>query len=172
MLVVVGAALTLTLAVLMWRYGGRPRPTASSPDAAAVSRELTRLDPFSFFVLPGRDYGVDHVVVGTTGAFAIRVGRGGVEGKIGKDVAQARRGAQRVRRSAGQAAVHSSVQPLVCLPGRQFAPKTKRGVRIVPWGTIVAEIAARNRSVSPNQARRFVEQLGGLQQVRRMPQPV
>ena len=111
-----------------------------------------------------------HVVVGTTGAFAIQVGQGTVDGKIGKDVQLARRGAAKVRRSAGQAAVHARVQPLVCLPGRQFPPQTKRGVRVIPWGGIVAEIAARNRTVSPNQARRFVEQLGGMPAPRVVPE--
>ena len=51
----------------------REEPLAGR-DAAAVSRELARLDPFSFFVIAGGGYGAEHVVVGTTGTFVIRVG--------------------------------------------------------------------------------------------------
>ena len=82
----------------------------------------------------------------------------------------ARKGAVRVRRSAGQAAVHAHVQPLVCLPGRQFSPRTTtRGVRVIPWGRIVTEIVDRRRTVTPHQAHRFAEALGALH---REPTPV
>src|SRR5438445_2908028 len=103
MYVALGALFAVSAAGFAWKLRARPRGPVGGKDAASVSRELTRLDPFSFFVLPGDLYGVDQVVVGTTGAFAIRVGECSVDGKIGKDVALARRGAARLRRGAGQA---------------------------------------------------------------------
>jgi len=161
-MLIVGTVFSAIVAVGLWGLGGRSRAASATREAAGVSRELSRLDPFSFFVIPGHEYGLDHVVVGTTGAYAIRVGRDTVDGRYRKDIAHAKRGAVRVRRGAGQAAIHTKVQPVVCLPGRQFAPTTRRGVRVIPWGRLVPEIAERSRTVLPNQARRFAEALGGL----------
>jgi hypothetical protein len=137
-------------------------PTNGNGTAASVSRELSRLDPFSFFVLPGRPFGVDHVVIGATGAYSITVGCRSVEEGCRGEVRRARRGAKRVRHGAGSAALHAPVQALVCLPGRHFAARTARGVRVIPWGSLVAEIAGRSRNLTRHQAQRIAESLGGL----------
>jgi hypothetical protein len=134
-----------------------------------VRRELTRLDPFSFFVLAGERYGVEHVIVGTTGAFAVSVSDASIDGKFRRDLARATRAARAVRQAAGQTAVHTKVQPLVCLTGRQFGAKTVRGAKLIPWGAVVSEIAGRSRTVSPNQARRIAEALGGLPSAHQAP---
>jgi hypothetical protein len=151
------------VAIAGWRLANRPRPTPGANGAAAsVRRELSRLDPFSFFVISGHPYGVDQVVVGTTGSFAISVGREPVDGNFRRDVARARRGAKRLRQGAGPAAVHSRFQALVCLPGRQFVAKSSRGARVIPWGDVVTEIVSRSRSVTPHQAQRIADALGAL----------
>jgi hypothetical protein len=154
----VGAGLVLVNGARRSSVSPRPATAASS----SVSRELTKLDPFSFFVLSGRDYGIEHVVVGTTGAYAVSVSDATVEGNYRRDVARANRAARMVRHGAGQTAVHTKIQPLVCLTGHPFSSKSVRGAKVIPWGAVVTEIAGRNRSVTPNQARRIAEALGAV----------
>jgi hypothetical protein len=169
MLLVPFALVVGALAGLMWRQVSPARaPSGSVPVTASVRRELTRLDPFSFFVLSGREFGVDHVVVGGTGTFAIRVGQESVDGRFRREVLEARRGAKRVRRAAGSSAVHTRVQPMLCLPGRQFAPRTVRGVKVIPWGVLVTEIVQGRRDVTPHQTQRVAEALGGIPKARRL----
>jgi hypothetical protein len=138
----------------------RRRSTPTNGTAFSVRRELTKLDPFSFFVLAGEPYGLDLLVVGTTGAFGIAVSSSDVSGSYRRDLKRARRGSKRARSAAGQTAVHTRIHPLVCLAGPQFDAKAQRGARVIPWGAVVREIAGRNRSVSNNQARRMAEALG------------
>jgi hypothetical protein len=145
---------------------GAFRPTNGNSPGSSVSRELSRLDPFSFFVLPGGGHGVDHIVVGATGTFAITVGFRSLEDGCRGETRKARRGAKRVRRAAGTAAVHSRVQPLVCLPGRSFEAKNVRGVRVIPWGSLLMEIAGRSRTLTRHQAQRIAESLVGMPRLR------
>jgi len=154
--------MVLALGAIALRLARQMRRQAPGPDgvAAGVSRELTRLDPFTFKVLPGDRYGAEHVVVGATGTFVIVAGHASIDGQLARDVAGARRAANRVRRSAGSTAVHTSVHALLCLPGRQFPPRTRRGVRIIPWGSVVSEVADRSRSVTLHQSKRVAERLG------------
>ena len=164
MVLALAAVLALALAGAAWiLLTRRSAPSGPTLATSSVSRELTRLDPFSFFVISGRSYGVEHVVVGTTGTFAIAVGSSSVDGGGYRSAAgRAKRGVRRVRQGAGPAAVHTSMQALVCLPGRQFEPRTVRGARVIPWGSLVAEIAGRQRSVTQNQAQRIAANLGAL----------
>ncbi len=156
------ALLLVSLSGLAWIIKGRADgPAPAAPAAGSVSRELTRLDAFSFFVMPGEDFGADHVVVGATGAFAIRVGQATVDGNLRREIARARRAAKRVTQGAGVAAVHTSVRPILCLPGRGFRPRTSRGVKVIPWRQVVSEVAERQRTVTPHQAQRVVEALVG-----------
>jgi hypothetical protein len=153
--------------LLVGRSASSPSPNGNgigngNGAAASVSRELTRLDPFSFFVLSGQQFGADHVVVGPTGAFVIRVGHASVDGDISRDLAETRRAAKRVKQGAGVASIHTGIQPVLALPGRQFPPRTDRGVKVIPWGMVVAEVADRQRTVSSHQVQRVAEALGGL----------
>src|SRR5947208_1584064 len=90
--------------------------------SAGVSRELARLDPFSFFVISGDAFGVERVVVGSTGTFVIHVVEESVDGSIRGALRATRKAARRARRQAGAAALNTSVRPVLCLQGRQFAP--------------------------------------------------
>jgi len=157
------ALMLVALSALAWIINeNSDGPARTGSTVASVSRELARLDAFSFFVLPGEDYGADHVVVGATGAFAIRVGQATIDGNIRRDVARARRAAKRVTQGVGVAAVHTTIRPVLCLPGRQFRPRTAWGVKVIPWGQVVSELAERQRTVTPHQTRRVVEALGGF----------
>jgi hypothetical protein len=127
---------------------------------AGVSRELARLDPFSFFVISGEAFGVERVVVGATGTFVIHAAARTLNGGIRRDLAVVRRAAKRARRQAGEAAVHTKVHALLCLQGRQFAPFVRRGVKVIPWASVVTEVAGRSRLATPHQAQRVAERLG------------
>ena len=127
---------------------------------AAVSRELTRLDPFSFFVIDGGAFGAEHVVVGSTGAFVIHVGEAAVDGRIRWDVSAARKACRRARRQAGDAAISTAFHPVLCLPGRPFEHFTRGGVKVIPWSSVVHEVAARPRRANLHQVRRIADKLG------------
>src|ERR687888_2686 len=49
---------------MAWRIWSRAAPVADSmrPNLVRLQKELSRLDPWSFHLLPGRDFGADHVV--------------------------------------------------------------------------------------------------------------
>src|SRR4051812_50155723 len=49
----------------------RPPVEKTDDEVKRVRRELSRLDPWSFWVVPATARGIDFSVVGTTGAFAI-----------------------------------------------------------------------------------------------------
>jgi hypothetical protein len=132
-------------------------PSAATP---AVSRELARLDPFSFFVLSGGPFGVERVVVGITGTFVIHVTSHTVDGSLRRDLAVVRRAAKRARRHAGPTLLHTSIHPVLCVQGRQFRPFVRRGVRVIPWSSVVREVSARTKATSQHQAQRVAEQLG------------
>jgi len=127
---------------------------------AAVSRELARLDPFSFFVIDGGAFGAERVVVGSTGAFVIRVGDEGIDGRIGRDVSAVRRACRKARRQADGAATSTVFNPVLCLPGRPFAHFTKRGVKVIPWASLVSEVAGRPRTATLHQVGRVASRLG------------
>ena len=137
----------------------RPSTAAGTSVAAAVSRELARLDPFTFFVLSGSPFGVERVVVGSTGTFVVHVGAEAIDGSNRRELTRLKRAARRVRRQAGAASVHTSVHPVLCLPGRQFTPLVQRGVKVIPWGAVVAEVSGRSRRASPHQAQRVAQRL-------------
>ena len=141
-----------------WTHRAPVHPNGA---AMGVSRELARLDPFSFFVIDGEPFGAERVVVGSTGAFVIHASEETVDGGIRRDVSAARKAARRARRRAGQAAVHTEFHPVLCLKGRQFAPFVRRGVKVIPWSLVVNEVAARGRTATQHQARRVAECLRG-----------
>src|SRR5439155_22710759 len=118
------ARMFVGLSGMGWRLNalaGHEVPVAPATDG--VSRELTRLDPFSFFVIQGEDWGADYVVVGATGTFAVRIGETSVDGRVGRDLRRTNRAVQRVKEGAGVARVHTSTHGVLCLPGRQFRPR-------------------------------------------------
>jgi hypothetical protein len=143
-----------------------PDHSAASPvddgSAEGVVRELNRLDEFSFIVVPGDEYGTDHIVVGPTGAHAIRIAQRTVDENYRRDLRRARRASKRVCRELGPASVHTSVYPVLCMPGRQFPPKSRRSVRVVPWTMVIQAISeGHGDTLTPHQVKRVVEELAG-----------
>jgi hypothetical protein len=124
--------------------------------------DLVRLDPWSFRVLPGESFGVDCVVLGTTGAFAIRVVDQPATAMVGKRPPGLRglaRGARRLAHRLMTVGVHVRTQAVLCSVGPEFAPRTVRGVRVLPRALLVREISERQRVLMPHQAERAAQSL-------------
>ena len=144
---------------MAWRVWSRAveATSAAASRGMRLDKELSRLDPWSFRALPGREFGADHVVVGTTGAFAINLSRSGSVREV-RSVGDARRAARRLKRRLGAAAYHGGVHALLCVDGVP-APRTILGVKVVPRSMIVKEVAERGRTAQPHQVQRVVETL-------------
>jgi hypothetical protein len=150
------AVVSFLILAVAWRLLDRPTSPGPVSGGHRLDRELARLDPWSFRAMPGRKFGVEHVVVGTTGAFAIKVA-GATNGKTA-GVGEARRAARRLRRKLAAASYHGGVHAVVCVDGA-FLPKTVRGVRVVPRSLILKELAQRRRTAQPHQVSRVAQTL-------------
>jgi hypothetical protein len=135
---------------------------------ARITKELGRLDAWSFWSVPR----MDHVVVaGTTGVFLIvpeiREGLLEVDGRGlvigGEDIRlrPIRTAAKRLRNELGSGAVGAEIEPVLCLiRATTGAPRAVQGVRIAPIGTLAADIARREKVLPPVRAQRVVRTLG------------
>ncbi len=139
---------------------------AGPSPGTSVAGALATLDPWSFWTAPGRRLGVDHLVVGTTGAFAVRTcndpaagdGKGGLALKV-RGARKLKRAARRLRADLAAVAVYVDAEPIVCYTNTPpFSPRTIRGVRVVPRDLLVREIAERPHVVLASKAKR-----GGLE---------
>jgi hypothetical protein len=141
------------------RFPGVPEPTP--PRSVAPERELLRLDPWSFQVLPGQGVGCDQVVIGTTGAFALVFeGSGPPKGARVPGLRRARRAAKRLEGHVRAIGLQSEVFALLCpRTDAVFAPRTIRGVRVAPPTLLAGEISGRSRSTMPHQVKRAAEAL-------------
>ena len=114
-------------------------------------------------MLPGEEFGVDTVVVGTTGSFAIRVVEDDIPAMVSKRPPGhrgLRRAAKRLESRLHELGVHSGVDAVLCSIGAAgFAPRTLRGVRVIPKVLLVRELAERERIMLPHQARRAAASL-------------
>ena len=112
-------------------------------------------------MLPGDGVGCDKVVMGTTGAFAVVFAGDSVpsKGRI-EGVRRARRAARKLMGHLGAIGTHADTVAIVS-PNTDsvFAPRTVRGVRVVPPVLLAAEISQRNRAVLPHQVQRAAESL-------------
>jgi len=139
--------------------GDMLRTTSTRPVPA--ERELRRLDRWSFHVLPGDGVGGDKVVIGTTGAFAVVFAGDSIpsKGRIA-GVRRARRAARKLKGHVASIGIHSDTTAIVS-PNTDsvFAPRTVRGVRVVPPVLLAAEISQRNRAVLPHQVQRAAQAL-------------
>ncbi|MFL5797452.1 MAG: hypothetical protein ACJ77A_05895 [Actinomycetota bacterium] len=124
-------------------------------------RELSRLDPWSFHVLPGEGVGCDRVVIGTTGSFAVVFeGDGLPTGLRVPGLRRARRAARRLEGHVRAIGVQGGVFSILCPRGDAvFAPRTMRGVRVLPSVLLAGEISGRSRSAMPHQVKRAAESL-------------
>lgn len=153
-----------------WTHGD---PDRRQRDAGRVARELRRLDPWSYWIVPApaEEFG-DFIVVGTTGAFLVMVvptdgyaettGRKlKVEGKKVAGLPALRRSARRIRGRLAVSSVFVEVEPVACLTRAPAgAPRTVGGVRAVPVPELVHDITRREKVLLPNRARKGAESLG------------
>ena len=147
-------------------------PTPAPGAYAAVARELGRLDAYSFFVLPGQDWGADFAVVGTTGAFLVTVceltGVAQVAARrptIGNEPVRGlraiRSGAKRFTAKLGDAATFVQAVPVVCLTAAIAGPPVDgAGVRFAKLGDLVREISGRPGAQSHTRAQAAARVLG------------
>jgi hypothetical protein len=152
----------------------RDRGSADPTDIVALGRELTRLDPWSFWTVQLEpSTGAAYAVLGTTGAFA--VAPSSLEGYLvaqGRDlvVDGARLGGLGDLRRAAKwlagrltsiGASSTDVLPLlVLMRAVAGAPRDHRGVRVVRPEDIVREITSRDRVLDPSTAERLAGRLG------------
>lgn len=151
----------------------RARPDAAAGDAARLARELSRLDPWSFWVVPTAPEEIgEFTVVGTTGAFLVAAcglegylsgdgGRLDVAGRPVRGLVEVRRAARRFRGRLASSAVFTDVVPILCLTqAAAGAPRIVRGVLVVSVVDLVREITDRERVLLPSRAMRAAESLG------------
>ena len=112
-------------------------------------------------MLPGDGVGCDRVVMGTTGAFAVVfAGESVPTGPRVKGLGKARRAARKLRGHLGAIGAQGETVAILCPRTHSvFAPRTVRGVRIVPPVLLAGEISERNRSALPHQVQRQAEAL-------------
>ena len=148
-------------------------PDRRIDDSGRVSRELKRLDPWTYWVVPApaEEFG-DFVVLGTTGAFLVAaVGTEGYAETTGRSLkisgrkvggmSSLRRSARRIRGRLASAAVFAEVEPVACLTRAPAgAPRTVGGVRAVPVSELIRDLTERPKVLLPNRARRGAESLG------------
>ena len=133
-----------------------------------ITKELGRLDAWSFWIVPGDD----HVVVaGTTGIFLVvpEAGEGIVEAdgrrvQVGGRpvrVRPVRAAARRLRSQLGTGAVGARIEPILCLTrATAGGPRDVGGVRIVPVRGLAADIARRDKVLPVTRAQRVARTLG------------
>jgi hypothetical protein len=136
-------------------------PEHDSARPVPAERELAQLDRWSFRVLPGDRIGCDQVVMGTTGSFVVVFEGDGVPaGMHVPGLRRARRAAGKLKSHLGAIGSHVETTAVLCPRTYSvFAPRTVRGVRIVPPGLLAAEISERNRAAQPHQVRHAAEAL-------------
>lgn len=137
-----------------------------------VAHALRRLDPYSFFSLPGQRWGGLFVVVGTTGAFLVdacdhegvarieglrpTVGSHGVGG-----LRRLRRGAKALERKLVAASMHGQVVPMMCLTQAIAGPPvTAAGVRFATAPDLAKDISARPSVQANTRAQSAARALG------------
>jgi hypothetical protein len=138
----------------------------------AAARALGRLDPYSFFVVPGHDWDADFAVVGTTGAFLVKVcdlpGVAKVEARrpvVGdqpvRGLRRLRGGAKRFTSKLDGAATSATAVPIVCLTqALAGSPVDGGGVRFAKVEDLAREISARPAVQSHTRAQSAARALG------------
>jgi hypothetical protein len=143
-----------------------------SKSEALVAQALRRLDPFSFFSLPGQQWGGMFVVVGTTGSFLIGVceleGVARIEGlrptvgqRAVKGLQHLRRGSRSLQRKLVSTSMPGKVVPMMCLT-RAIAGSgvDTAGVRFVTVQDLAKDISARPTVQANSRAQSAARALG------------
>ena len=135
-------------------------PHRDAARATAAERELMKLDPWSFRVMPGDGVGCDRLVLGTTGAFAVVFAGDGVPTGRVPGRRRAKKAARRLRSHLGSLGARVETIGIVCpRTDSVFAPRNVRGVKVIPPALLAREISGRSRAAMPHQIKRAADEL-------------
>lgn len=152
----------------------RSHDARTDDGVARLSKELARLDAYSFWTVPAGALSKagDVIVVGTTGvflvaawpapgAFSLSRGRPVVEGRPIPGIRALRGDAKRLGAKLSSASVTGSVTPVVVLTnGVVGMPREVRGVRVLALADLVKDLAARPRALELMRVQRAARVLG------------
>jgi hypothetical protein len=141
---------------------------------ARLSRELGRLDPFTFWVLPAGALSSagDLILAGSTGiflmaawpapgAFSVSRGRPMVDDQPIPGVRGLRSDAKRLSEKLSASSVSATVEPLICLThGVAGMPRDVKGVHVVALGDLAKDLATRPRVLEQSRVERAARVLG------------
>jgi hypothetical protein len=133
--------------------------------------ELDRLDAWSFWVAPGESFGVDRVVIGTTGAFTVTVvpDEGYMKVSMGKvriggmalSISGLKSKAKKLKSKLASLEVETETEAIICCThGTIGTPKNVKGVWVVRPADIVRIIAHRTSPVPRASAKKAAQSLG------------
>jgi hypothetical protein len=148
---------------------GRRGSPVPDPGTDRVVRELSRLDPWSYWRTA--EEGGTVTVVGVTGAWVVAAfgGAGEVTSLAGRvkvgdrtvPVRRLKRMAKQARTKLGSASVDMRVEPVVCCTDAHLGkPKVAGGVRFVPVGSLVRDLTDREKVLQFSRAQKAAEALG------------
>jgi hypothetical protein len=141
---------------------------------ARLSKELGRLDPYSFWVVPAGSLSSagDVIVAGSTGlflmaawpapgAFSVSRGRPMVDDQAIPGVRTLRSDAKRLSAKLSASAVSATVEPVICLThGVAGMPRDVKGVHVVALGDLTKDLASRPRILEHSRVERAARVLG------------
>ena len=141
---------------------------------ARLSKELGRLDPFTFWVLPAGALSSagDLILAGSTGiflmaawpapgAFSVSRGRPMVDDQPIPGVRALRSDAKRLSEKLSASSVSATVEPLICLThGVAGMPRDVKGVHVVALGDLAKDLATRPRVLEQSRVERAARVLG------------
>lgn len=134
--------------------------------------ELSRLDPWAFWSAPGEAFGVDLVVMGTTGAFAvvisdaegyvdIKLGRVTVGGKTAASIRSLAGKARKLRGTLSGMQVDAPATAVLVLTRAMIgSPREIRGIWVARPQDLPRLIAQRPNKVARQPAKRAAQALG------------
>lgn len=141
---------------------------------ARLSKELARLDPYSFWVVPAGSLSRagDVIVCGATGlflvavwpapgAFSISRGRPMVDDRPIPGVRTLRLDAKRLSAKLSASSVSAIVEPIVCLThGVAGMPRDVKGAHVVALPDLLKDLATRPRILEQSRVERAARVLG------------
>jgi len=150
------------------------RDSQNDDGVARLSKELARLDAYSFWTVPAGALSTagDVIVVGTTGvfllaawpapgAFSVSRGRPVVDGRPIPGIRALRGDAKRLGAKLANASVVGSVTPVVVLThGVVGMPRDVRGVRVLALAHLVEDLAGRPRILELTRVQRAARAFG------------
>jgi hypothetical protein len=155
-----------------------PGTTTNDPEhlegLARLSKELGRLDPYSFWVVPAGTLSsaADLIVAGATGlflaaawpapgAFSVSRGRPMVDDHPIPGARALRLDAKHLSAKLSAASVSATVEPVICLThGVMGMPRDVKGVHVVTLGELIKDLASRPRILEHSRVERAARVLG------------